>query len=107
LLYLISLDVEAASAGSRAIAGLSKYPLVKIREPKLLISSVGTPKAKPGPSTGGLWVSVATVTGADSYEYKITTDPALPVEQWSSVGCGNVKCLIEGLIPGQRAIIYA
>jgi hypothetical protein len=104
-LYLISLAVERASAGSRAIAGLSLFPLVKIREPKPAISSVGTPNAKPGPSTGGLLISLTTVIGAESYEYKLSTDPLLPMAQWASVGCGNVKCLVEDLVPGQRYYI--
>jgi hypothetical protein len=104
-LCLISFDVERLSAGRRAIAGLSQFPLVKIPEAKAPISAVGTPNVKPGPSSGGLWVSLTSVPGAESYEYKLTTDPSLPIHQWSSVGCRNVKRLIEGLVPGQRYYI--
>jgi hypothetical protein len=96
----MALYLEMRCDGDRVMGAKTGIPLVKEKGPTPPITSVGAPVISYGVSSGDLIATIKDVKHSLMYNYRITTNPDLPMEQWETFLWEKVKFTFTNRVPG-------
>lgn len=102
LLIQLGNYVMLTANGDEVMLTSSGFPLMKERQPLPPLEKPEILKLENGTNSGELNVTIGSVTGARTYVYQYTQDPATDNSNWLSNNSTLVKFSFSNLEPGKK-----